>query len=246
MKKAGVFLSGFFCFVLFVALGANVAMKSWGGYTYVNASGWSDSKRDPAAIGQSFIFSHIRGDIFRKSPVSKMLENAQLQEQGHKVALVFGHFLIKTKRGKKIFACHQYDRVQAVFSADGFASSGEKPTMVVEGYCNVGEDINRIAPLWIPIKQIVQNQPSNGEFLSGEFSSKENAYTKIRFAHMGLQWPERWSLTRVRFYSSLSSDFSGEGGENKKETIIGKDQIKKHLSQKKLSLNWDKWLSAKQ
>ncbi len=232
MKNGSIRFVGIFGFIFFFAMGVNIAFKSWSGSTYVSQKVWFDGKRDLASVGKAFDFSNLSGNIFRGEAKSQMIERARVSEGLDRIGVQLGHFLVRTSEGKRNFICREHGRVEMTFKASGFAINGRRPVMVVDGLCNVANDVNYISTLWIPVKEIIKS--SAGDV---EFKFRGEAPVSVTFDGMGDSWPENWALSSVRFYS--------EGQKKGKEMVVEQRDILKLQKNKRLSLNWNRWIQQK-
>jgi len=95
--------------------------------------------------------------------------------------------------------------MRLTFEAEGMASSGERPSMTVEGPCRTGSDITRIEPIWIPVSKIVSEKASDMDL-----TFPDNDGVTFKFQDMTGEWPRRWHLTKLRVYNDAETNRSIE------------------------------------
>lgn len=151
----------------------------------------SFGRRDPAAIRSSYDFSTLNGVELMQATKQRLVAEAQLLKEHSDLGIELGHFVVRNENGEKSFACDKYSDITLNFEGDGMAIAGEKPQMEVEGSCEISADINRIAPLWIPVAKILGEPVGDGEFSFLEQN------TKVRFKNVAGDWPRNWILRGV-------------------------------------------------
>ncbi len=182
---------GMLVFLVAMGLGVLISIKS-----YYRLGYRSQLTRDPAAIRKGFDFSDLEGTALSAAAKQRLLENVSVVREGGGVAVELGHFVLKGREGKE-FACEHFDKIQIFFEAEGVASSGEKPKMELDGVCEVASDVNRIAPLRIPVDRIVGLTPGDGEM---EFFDAQRV--ALKFENVFDTWPKLWVLKGIRMYNS--------------------------------------------
>ncbi|MCB0363966.1 MAG: hypothetical protein H6624_13110 [Bdellovibrionaceae bacterium] len=188
-------LSGSVLVICAALIGSWVSLRSWDGISYY----YLDSdKRHPAAVRKVFDFSHLEGSALELASQKRLLSDARVVAvaESQDLGVELGHFITRGEAGGKQFACHAYDRVELTFYAEGMAIAGEKPLMIVEADCRIGDDINRISAIPIPVSKILQENP--GEL---ELQYMEENPVLIRFDHVAGQWPREWTLFSVKLYN---------------------------------------------
>ena len=190
-KKFGVVLA----FLGTFAAGFFVATSSWQGLVFVHSDYFQDY-RSPAAIKRVFDFSHLEGSALRLASQKRLITDARILQESERVGIELGHF-VTNGEGRKQLACEYYDSIRLTFEASGMAENGEKATMEVVGPClvPVAQDLNRIAPLWIPVSKLLMETPHDKDYV---FPEAEGVHMK--FAHLGSHWPHEWALTSVKLY----------------------------------------------
>lgn len=156
----------------------------------------SSASREPSAIRKSYDFSSLDGMELSQASRKRLLADVKIMKENTDVGVELGHFVVRGSDGDKAFACQRFGKVVLAFEGDGMAVGGEKPRMEVEGDCIVASDINRIAPLWIPVSKILGEPVAEGEF-----DFRDPKPVKIRFFSVLDQWPRTWVLKKVTLLS---------------------------------------------
>jgi hypothetical protein len=153
--------------------------------------------RNPAAVHRDLDFTRLNGTELLTGTHKRLVSDARilLQKSGQ-LGVELGHFVTRDEQGNKLLACDYYDRMRLTFEAEGIASSGERPMMIVEGPCRTGSDITRIEPIWIPVAKIVSEKASDMDLT---FPDDEGV--TFKFQDMTGEWPRRWHLTNVRVFN---------------------------------------------
>lgn len=151
--------------------------------------------RDPAAVRQMYDFSSLRGSTLDDAMKERVLAGLSVHKgDDHSVGLALGHFtLASVQGGEKTLACREYDKIVLTFEAEGVAVDGERPTMQVEGGCRFTDDLASTEPLMIPVEQILNEKPADGEF-----KFMQGHGVAVRFEHILDEWPRKWVLTDVK------------------------------------------------
>ena len=209
-------------FVLFFALGLNLAFNSWQGSVYVSGQDLVDGRRDVASVAKTLGFSYVKGHLLRRDGRLQSIAQARVLESKEALGVSLGHFLVKSAGGKKDFVCRQHEKVELTFSAEGSAVDGEKPQMKLRGRCVVTGDASYISTLWIPVQDIVKSK--YGHF---GLASVDRGAVTVYFNGVGSSWPRNWVLSKVRFYSK----------------DLQKPQVVIDPRDQRLALDWSPWLS---
>ena len=154
------------------------------------------SSRDPAAIRRMYDFSNLQGSALQTALQHRLVDGARVVANEGKQGVELGHFVVMNDKGEKVFACQKYNKVILSFEADGVAVAGEKPELEVEGPCEMAENINTIAPVWVPLARVLGEPVSDGEF-----DFKEGQPVRLRFKAVADNWPKNWALKSVRLTS---------------------------------------------
>lgn len=153
-------------------------------------------RRDPAAIRQTYDFTNLRGSALDIALKQKMLGELEVVKTADNFGLSFGHFAFSTSDGQKFLGCEYYEKVVAVFEAEGSAVGGRKSTMEISGPCKYSENLTKIQAALIPIKKIMKDIPQDGELsFQGELP------VNVKFQNLTDSWPTQWNLVNVRMES---------------------------------------------
>ncbi len=152
------------------------------------------ASRDPAAIRRVYDFSQLDGSALDQASKQRLISGAKIRKDAEEIGIELGHFVLKGMNGQKTFACQKYSHIVLQFEGDGSASNGEKPTMEVEGSCEISTaDVNSISPLWIPVAKILGEPVADGEF-----DFRDGHPIKVRFANVFQEWPAEWRLRGIK------------------------------------------------
>lgn len=210
------------CAALGAIAGFGAALVSWDGTVAVHFRG-SPGARAPAAIRRIFDFSHLDGGALRLASQRRLVTDARVILADAEIGLELGHFVTKSEDGTRLFACEYFDRIDLSFEAEGIAASGEKPTMKIEAPCEMSEDLNRIAPIWIPFARLAEEDP-----VDMDISYSDTSATRLRFENMPGAWPRTWVLAEIRIYSAR---FEG------REIAISREEMRQ-IVDRLLRISW--------
>lgn len=149
--------------------------------------------RDPAAIRQSYDFTHLRGSALDVAMKERTLAGLDFVREKGQLGIQLGHFALVNAQGEKTLACREYPKVTMAFEAEGVVVNGERPRMEVEGGCEFNADLTRINPLMIPVQNILGEKPADGDF-----QFRDGKPVVVRFSNLSDQWPRRWVLVGIR------------------------------------------------
>jgi hypothetical protein len=119
------------------------------------------------------------------------------------VGIHLGNPLVRNSNGETDFACRAhgrtglFDRMELVFTGTGISEGGENPEMTVVSACEGGTANSDLAPVWIPIVEIMK-EPATDRVMNFEGA-------QIRLISMPGQWPVSWVLSRVRLFKQEDS-----------------------------------------
>lgn len=204
--------------------GFRAAVSSFDGVIYISQDSLSPMKRNPAAIRRDLDFSRLDGAELITASQKRLVTAARIVLEDQDMGVELGNFVTRGDDGSRQLACDFYDRIELSFEAEGLAESGDKPTMKVSGPCLTSRDITRVEPVWIPVVKILNERPSNMDVTFSDDDKEVN----LSFAHMGAQWPQRWSLHSVRLFNDA---------EPGREVSISERELHDIL-QKPLVINW--------
>lgn len=183
---------------------------------------FGDSDRTPAAINRKDIYSQQRPQD--PSWVAReLLATAEIKSAKLEAALVLRHFNIEIA-GQRLSFCQAFDRLEVRFEAEGMATNGIRPTLIIDGPCEISKNGNDISPIFIPIADLKGHKASPGAELS--FSPHRQFTYQIQ--NFEGEWPSHWVLTDIRGYKK---DQLGQ------EIKIGRREIYTH-SPRPLQMIW--------
>jgi hypothetical protein len=185
-----------------IATGIYFSTHSWGGQVYFTRATYT-LRRDPAAIQRGYDFSHLDGHALTLASQKRLVSNARVLTESGMIGIELGHFVTRGVSDEKQLACDFYDRIDLIFKAEGMAESGERAIMVVSGPCETGNDINYIAPIWIPAAYLTQGPPPPSDSV---LDFPDLGDTSIHFDNITSEWPPQWVLTSVRLFGEYSVD----------------------------------------
>ena len=118
----------------------------------------------------------------------------------HKTAegfgLSLGHFAFQNEAGEKVLGCKSFAKVVLSFEAEGYAVSGEKTSLEVDGPCTYSNDLTQINPLIIPMARVLQEKPGDGDF-----NFQEGTPISLKFLNVPEAWPRKWVLIGIKMVS---------------------------------------------
>lgn len=164
-------------------------------YDYTRLEHSSRVARSPAAIRRVNDVSHLEGSQLREAIKVRMVASARITTSESRMGLQFGHFVLMDTAGNKSLACRLFDRISITLIGDGESRDGgsTRPTMEVQSPCAVSEqDVNLMAPLWIPFQRILSEPVGDGSF------TPEDSNLRLDFRNLGSAWPKLWRLTEIR------------------------------------------------
>jgi hypothetical protein len=160
----------------------------------------SSIMRDPAAVRNNFDFSNLNGDKLQSAIKQRILGGFEFRKNPNGTGIGLGHFVFLDSTGQKKSGCQEYENLSLVFEADGVSVAGEKPEMVIEGYCESSQERGKIDPLMLPIAKILGERPGDGEFQFNEGSP-----LNVKFTNLPDEWPKTWLLKSVTLLNKKTS-----------------------------------------
>lgn len=154
-------------------------------------------QRDPAAIRSVFDFSHLRGNALEVAVKERIISGLDVRKSAEGFGLVLGHFAYQTENGEKVLGCQGFSKVVLAFEAEGYAVSGEKTSLEVDGPCTYSSDLSQINPLMIPMARVLQEKPGDGDF-----NFQEGTPISLKFLNVPEAWPRKWVLVGVKMVSA--------------------------------------------
>ena len=223
----------FFCAA--VCAGGLIGRKSWQGAIFLTSTSFTSNLRNPAAVHRDLDFTRLDGTELLTGTHKRLISDARiLLEKKGQMGIELGHFVTRDEQGNKLLACDFYDRMRLTFEAEGMASGGERPSMVVEGPCRTGTDITRIEPIWIPVTKIVSEKAADMDLT---FPDDEGV--TFKFQDMTGEWPRRWHLTNIRVFNDAETSRSIELPSEALRAIRSKPVVLAWPSKDRLPTNAD-------
>lgn len=157
-------------------------------------------KRNPASLQKTSDLTQLRGEelIFAmKDQVVSYLNTYTSSDQ--LISIQVGHFYFVDSSNTKLSMCDAFPVMRLTFEAEGVALSGERPSMVVEGDCELQANGSfMVRPLNIPFKNFMSKTPFEGEYQESDVS--------IKFSNTPDEWPVFWVLKDVTLISKNEGD----------------------------------------
>lgn len=150
-------------------------------------------QRDPAAIRQVFDFSRLRGSALEIAVKERLISGLDVHKTEQGFGLSLGHFAFQKENGEKTLGCQHFQKVIMSFEAEGYAVSGNKTSMEIEGQCEYSSDLAHINPLVVPMARILAEKPGDGDF-----NFQEGKNISLKFLNVPEEWPRKWVLIGVR------------------------------------------------
>ena len=119
-------------------------------------------------------------------------------------------------------ACDAYDRFSLEFITPNVHTSGEVPTMTIEGECIKTE--GSLLSILVPYKAIMQERPGDIDLLL-----QDPQVLQVKVREVIAFWPEYWVLTKISLINS----------QTKKAMIISEKEVSK-ITNNQLSMHWKK------
>ena len=213
MKKQYYRSKKYFLFFL------GVCLLSWAVSTFFNHMG-----RGPAAIENQNLFNFMdKGDALQTALHTDIVNSIQIAKDQKNFEINIRNFLVKTKQ-ENLHLCEYFDSYTLTFEAEGIATSGERPTMVVTSPCSVSAKTSLPVPVIVPVEDIFKLKPNDTDV-----SFEVNPKASFSFRNVSDMWPEYWVLSRVHFTSSTESS---------REVIIDRKEIYQ-LSKFPVVMSWE-------
>jgi hypothetical protein len=166
--------------------------------------------RTPAAIEEQNLFNMFdKGDALHTALRKDIVTSIQIAKAEKNFQINVRNFLVKTPENQHL--CEYFNSYTLTFEAEGMATSGERPTMVIHTPCELSAKTNIPVPVVVPVEDIFKLKPDDTD-VSFEASPKAS----FSFRNVDDMWPEHWVLSKVQF---SHSDFSS------REVIIERREI---------------------
>lgn len=177
-----------------------------------------DHSRIPAALRQAH--PAPESGVLKILRESEFLPNLKIVNTPSASAIQFQQFAVKDGE-QYTLTCLKFDEVELQFSADGQATAGKSPIMVVKAPCMIStEQIEFSKAIIVPTEQIKAQTPHDGDL-----KLKEVSQFQFNFQNTGAVWPAAWVLDRVIFKSSQSANKVFETSEILTRSSLDKIEI---------------------
>jgi hypothetical protein len=189
---------------------------------------WSASRlfiqtRSPAAVENQNLFNMFdKGDALQTALHKDIVTSIQVAKAEKNFHINVRNFLVKNENSNE-HLCDYFNSYTLTFEAEGMASSGERPTMVVTAPCELSAKTNMPIPVVIPVEDIFKLTPDDTDI-----SFEVNPKASFSFRNVSEMWPEYWVLSRVQFSHSAHSS---------REVIIDRREIYS-LSKIPVTMSW--------
>lgn len=178
MKKRNRILITSFFIAFSLSLGILFAFSTWNGKIFFHSR---FKTRAPSSLdGESVeAIPQIHSYTINKSSEETLLKETEVNFDEGGIHLSMGHFLLKDETGAQELACNVYNKIEVLFHSGDMAISGSPVVMKILSPCRVSnQDMNQIESLYIPLKEIYLNHPSEGEFIWNKKDSTHQASTE--------------------------------------------------------------------
>jgi hypothetical protein len=170
-----------------------------------------NANRSPASIEEKGLFSFLNhGDSLQVALHKDILSGIQIAKNEKNFEINVRNFLVKETE-EEMHLCEYFTSYTLTFEAEGIASSGERPSMVITSPCELSAKTKLPVPVVIPVEDIFKLKPNDTDV-----SFEVNPKATFSFRNVSDTWPGYWVLSKVQF---TNSDFSS------REVIIDRKEI---------------------
>lgn len=163
-----------------------------------------------------------KGDALQAALHKDLITSIQVAKAEKNFQINVRNFLVKNEQQNE-HLCDYFTSYTLTFEAEGMASSGERPTMVVTSPCELSAKTNMPVPVVIPVEDIFKLAPDDTDI-----SFEVNPKASFSFRNVSEMWPEYWVLSKVQFSHSNHSS---------REVIIDRREIYS-LSKVPVTMSW--------
>jgi len=174
---------------------------------------------------QTYDLSQVEEELQGRALKYRLGSQIKAFTQEHISYLVLNDAEIADKNQRPTPLCQIYNLVELTFAADGVATAGQQPLMIVRGPCQSDEQ-NRLEPIPIPQSEIIKSSYAQNEFSMRYLKSSQHQ-AKIYFRFIAGFWPQAWELKSIRLYSDY---------DQKTFTIDGYELV--YLNNGPILINW--------
>lgn len=179
--------------------------------------------RSPASVQNQNLFDMFdKGDALQTALHRDIVTSIQVAKAEKNFNIHVRNFLVKNESTNE-HLCDYFNSYTLTFEAEGMASSGERPTMVVTAPCELSAKTNMPVPVVIPVEDIFKLAPDDTDI-----SFEVNPKASFSFRNVSDMWPEYWVLSKVQFSNSNHSS---------REVIIDRREIYS-LSKVPVTMSW--------
>jgi len=179
--------------------------------------------RSPASVENQNLFNMFdKGDALHTALHKDIITSIQVAKAEKNFQINVRNFLVKNEQQNE-HLCDYFTSYTLTFEAEGMASSGERPTMVVTSPCELSAKTNMPVPVVIPVEDIFKLTPDDTDI-----SFEVNPKASFSFRNVSEMWPEYWVLSKVQFSHSNHSS---------REVIIDRREIYS-LSKVPVTMSW--------
>jgi hypothetical protein len=183
-----------------------------------------NADRSPAAIEDKGLFSFFnRGDSLEIALHKDIISGIQIAKNEKSFQINVRNFLVKNAENET-HLCEYFDSYTLTFEAEGIATSGERPTMVIKSPCELSAKTKLPVPVVVPVEDIFKLKPNDTDV-----SFEVNPKATFSFRNVSDMWPGYWVLSKVQF---TNSDFSN------REITIDRKEIY-NLSKTPVIMAWE-------
>lgn len=180
--------------------------------------------RSPAAVERQGLFDFFtKNDALQTALYKDIVNSIQIAKDHKNFEINVRNFLVKHQR-ENLHLCEYFDSYTLTFEAEGIASSGERPTMVVSTPCEVSLKTSIPVPIIVPVEDIFKLTPNDTDI-----RFEVNPKASFSFRNVPEMWPEYWVLSKVQFTKSNHSE---------REVIIDRKEIYT-LSDFPIIMSWE-------
>ena len=149
--------------------------------------------RGPASVPRSFDVLGQQNPQNADEARRQLILGLQAMERKGYVGLQAGHFQVQSN-GQNTSVCELFPQITFRFVGEGIASHGNAPSMTVQGPCKVGDNTNRILPLWLPVDELKGHSAQNMDL-----NFMEPVPISVRFENL-TDWPPQWILAEIALF----------------------------------------------
>ncbi len=161
---------------------------------------FSGATRNPAAVQSENFFSFFNREASLETALHKdIVGSIQVAKLEKSFQINVRNFLVKNLNNMHL--CEYYDSYTLTFEAEGIASSGQRPTMIVTSPCRVSAKTKLPIPVIVPVEDIFKLRPTDTDI-----SFEINPSATFSFRNVMDVWPSHWVLSKIKFEHSEFSD----------------------------------------